>query len=409
VHCGFCLAACPSYLILGTEADSPRGRIALMKAAVNGRVELGQPLASHFDTCLGCMACVPACPSGVQYAPLLEEMRAAIHDQYRRPVLERIYRAAIFRVLPFRSRLRMLRALSGSAALLRRWPRVRSALPGTLRAAVDLAPAASRAPSAGPLADRTPAAGTARRRVGLLSGCVQDVFFDHVNQASVRVLSAEGCEVLVPPDQGCCGALALHAGRADEARRHARRTIEQFEAAGVDEIAVNAAGCGSTMKTYGTLFRNDPAMDKRAAALAAKVRDISETLAALAPARAVRQRMDLRVAYHDACHLAQAQGVRREPRELLRSIPGVTLVPLGESEICCGSAGIFNLVQPDMATALGRRKAAHIAASRADVVVTGNPGCMLQLAAAQRSAGHERPVLHLVELLESSILGTSPF
>jgi glycolate oxidase iron-sulfur subunit len=408
VHCGFCLAACPSYLLLGTEADSPRGRVALMKAAVNGRVEMGRSVAAHFDSCLGCFACETACPSGVRYAPLLEEMRAATDDDDRRPFTERAWRFALFRILPFPGRLRVLMPLIRLADRVRRWPVLLATLPPALRVAVQLAPRGRSSAEHRPLSTHTPAAGAPRRRVGLLRGCVQEVFFDHVNEASARVLAAEGCEVLAPGAQSCCGALAFHAGRLHDARAHARRLIAQFEGVDVDEIAVNAAGCGSTMKGYEALFRDDPAWAARARAFAAKVRDITEMLASLAPSRAGRHRLDLRVAYHDACHLAHAQGVRSQPRELLRSVPGVVVVPLAESDICCGSAGIFNLVQPEMAAALGRRKAAHIAASSADVVVTCNPGCMLQIDAAQRAAGESRPVMHLVELLDASIRGTRP-
>jgi glycolate oxidase iron-sulfur subunit len=234
---------------------------------------------------------------------------------------------------------------------------------------------------------------------------VQQVFFGHVNEASARLLAAEGCEVLAPAAQGCCGALALHAGRDDEARDFARRLIAAFEGAGVDQVVVNAAGCGSAMKGYGELLKDDAVWAARAQAFAARVRDITETLAGLVPARGPRRPLALRVAYHDACHLAHAQGVRREPRELLEAIPGVTLVPLAENDICCGSAGLFNLVQPEMAAQLGQRKAASIARSGADVVVTSNPGCILQIASAARADGRVPPVRHIVELLDASMGG----
>jgi glycolate oxidase iron-sulfur subunit len=231
------------------------------------------------------------------------------------------------------------------------------------------------------------------------------VFFGHVNEATIRVLAAEGCEVVAPGSQGCCGALALHAGLGDDARRFARALIEVFERHDVETIVVNAAGCGSTLKEYGDLLRDDPAWASRARAFSAKVLDVTQVLAQLSPSRATRHSLPLRVAYHDACHLAHGQGVRREPRALLESIPGVSVAPVAESEICCGSAGIFNLVQPQMAEALGRRKAAHLDQTHADVVVTSNPGCVLQIRTASRAAGHRRPVVHIAEILDASLRG----
>jgi glycolate oxidase iron-sulfur subunit len=278
-------------------------------------------------------------------------------------------------------------------------------VPSRLRNLIALAPE-TRSSSGPPV--RTPAAGTPRLRVGLLTGCVQQVFFAHVNEASARVLAAEGCEVLAPAAQGCCGALALHAGRDEEARAFARRLIATFDAAGVDQVVVNAAGCGSAMKGYGELLKGDPAWADRARAFAARVRDITETLAGLGPARVPRQPLALRVAYHDACHLAHAQGVRREPRELLEAIPGLTLVPLAESDICCGSAGLFNLVQPEMAAQLGQRKAASLAQAGADLVVTSNPGCILQIGSAARANGRVPPVRHIIELIDASMGGHAP-
>jgi len=257
------------------------------------------------------------------------------------------------------------------------------------------------------VAERTPAVGNRRMTVGLLTGCVQRVMFGHVNQATINVLSSEGCDVVAPADQECCGALALHAGRLDEARESARRTIASFERTGVERIAVNAAGCGSSMKEYGQLLADDPVFADRARAFSARVRDVSEVVCELAPARAPRHPLTLRVAYHDACHLAHAQGVRQPPRDLLQSIPGIELVPFGEQEICCGSAGIYNLVEPEAARQLGDRKAAHITAVAPDVVATGNPGCILQIAAAAKRGGSPLRVVHPIELLEASIRSPS--
>jgi glycolate oxidase iron-sulfur subunit len=410
VHCGFCLPACPSYILLGQEMDSPRGRIYMMKAGVEQRPDmtrLNDGIVSHFDTCLGCMACETACPSGVRYAPLIEETRAAIEHRYTRPLGERIFRRLLFWLLPYPSRLRLFAKPLAFANRLREHPRLLSMLPLKVRNLITLAPDARNARGSGPVAERTPAEGGARLRVGLVTGCVQQVFFGHVNDATVRVLAAEGCDISAPRSQGCCGALALHSGRDDDARCFARKLIETFERVDVDAVVVNAAGCGSSMKSYGELFRDDPAWAARAQAFAAKVRDVTEVLAGLGTARAPRHRLDARIAYHDACHLAHAQGVRQQPRELLAAIPGVSLVPIADSEICCGSAGIFNLVQPEMASELGRRKAASIADAKPDIVATTNPGCMLQIDAAARAAGDRRPIVHVVEVIDASIRGTA--
>lgn len=403
VHCGFCLPTCPSYLLLGKEMDSPRGRIELMRAGVDGRVGMTDTLVGHFDTCLGCMACETACPSGVRYAPLIEETRAAIEHHHGRSLIDSIFRGALFRLLPFPRRLRLLAAPLALVNWTRRWPRLLAALPLTIRNLIALAPVVKLSAAFRDAPARTAAVGATRLRVGLVTGCVQRVFFGDVNDASVRVLAAEGCTVVAPPAQSCCGALALHAGRTDEARAFARSLIQAFAGTEVDQVVVNAAGCGSTMKTYGELLKDDPVWAERARAFAARVRDITETLAGLGPAHAARHPLAMRVAYHDACHLAHAQGIRREPRDLLQSIPGLTLVPLADSDICCGSAGIFNLVQPEMAAELGQRKAACIAEAAADIVVTSNPGCILQIGAAARAAGHDTPVVHLIQLLDASL------
>ena len=408
VHCGFCLPTCPTYLLWGEEMDSPRGRIYLMKAGVEGRAEMNSTFVQHFDRCLGCLACVTACPSGVQYAPLIEKTRAQIERHHERVPSDRTFRNLLMSVLPHRGRLQLaLLPLAIFGPLVRALAGIRF-LPASLRAAIAVAPPVTLKSLFSRLPEQTPATTPARLSVAVLSGCVQQLAFAGVNDATVRVLAAEGCSVAAPAAQGCCGALSLHSGHIDQARELARHNIEVFEAAGVDRIAVNAAGCGSAMKDYGELFADDPAWAARAHAFSAKVRDVSELLAELGEPRAERHPIRARVVYHDACHLAHGQGVRVQPRALLQAIPGVEVLTPAEAEICCGSAGIYNLVQPEAAGQLGARKAKHIAALSPDMIATANPGCILQIAAAGRNLGYKWPIFHPIELIDASIRGVDP-
>lgn len=401
VHCGFCLPACPTYSLWGEEMDSPRGRIHLMKTALDGDTAIDATWVGHLDACLGCMACVSACPSGVHYDELIESARATIEDEYRRPWRDRAFRRVLFTVFPGRRRLRVAAVFAwihrrlGPAALLRRTG-VRDRLPPRLKALESVAPAVRLRDVVRRTPARVPAAGARRRRIGFVSGCVQEVFFGDVNAATVRVLAAEGCEVVTPPAQGCCGALELHGGRESAAMARARKIVDVFAPLGLDAVVVNAAGCGSALKDYGRLLADDPRYAERARDLAAKVRDVTEVLAELEP-RAAYGRLELDVAYHDACHLAHAQGVTGAPRTVLRRIPGVTLRPVLDDGLCCGSAGIYNLVQPEAAAELGQRKAATLAETEADVVVTTNPGCALQIA-----RWLDRPIRHPVQLLDAA-------
>ena len=411
VHCGFCLPTCPTYVLWGQEMDSPRGRIYLMKAGLEGRAAWSPEFVGHFDKCLGCVACVTACPSGVQYGPLIEHTRAQIEQHYPRTVGDRLFRGLLFQVLPYASVQRFLfaplvvfgglvRGLGQSAWF--------AGISSRLASLFALAPKVSLSSLTTKVPERTSAAGKARLKVGLLTGCVQQVVFPDVHKATTRVLAAEGCDVIAPAGQGCCGALSRHAGRLDEARQFARRTIEVFEQSGVDVVAINAAGCGSSMKEYADLFEGDSAWSARAKAFAAKVRDVSEVVVSLGEPRAVRHPIQARVAYHDACHLAHAQGIRAEPRDLLKSIPGIEIVELPEPEICCGSAGIYNLVQPEAARDLGARKARQVIDAKPDLIATGNPGCTMQITNACARLGFSRPVVHPIELLDQSIQGTTP-
>jgi glycolate oxidase iron-sulfur subunit len=404
VHCGFCLPVCPTYVLWNEEMDSPRGRIYLMKLAADGKSDMNPQWVSHFDSCLGCMACMTACPSGVDYGKLIEATRSQIERNHHRSIAEKLYRRFIFSTFTRPDRLRMLRLpllayqKSGVQALLRRIG-ILNLLPKKVRAMEALMPqlgASEFIPSV------TPAQGSQRRRVGLLLGCVQREFFPQVNAATVRVLAAEGCEVVAPHDQPCCGALLVHAGEEASAVVLARKTIDAFESANVDTIITNAAGCGSNVKEYGHLLRDDPQYAARAKAFSSKCKDVAEFLAGLKP-RAQRNPLKLRVAYHDACHLQHAQGIRLQPRSLLTNIPGIELVEIPEAAVCCGSAGIYNLVQPDAANALGDRKAQLIAPLNVDVIATGNPGCLLQLQSALARSGRNIPVVHTIQLLDSSL------
>lgn len=406
VHCGFCLQACPTYLLWGQEMDSPRGRIYLMKMAAEGTAAINPEWVKHFDTCLGCMACSTACPSGVDYGQLIEATRAQIERNYRRSWLERIYRQLLFRTFTSPNFLSLLRwPLLAYQRLGLRWFVKRvgllKVLPRRLQTLEALMPEVSPGKESLPTRARN---GSARRRVGLILGCVQREFLPEVNAATARVLTAEGCDVVAPPEQGCCGALLLHAGEEDKALQFAKRMIDVFEDAGVDAIIVNAGGCGSSLKEYGRLLSDDPDYKERAARFAAKCLDISEFLAVL-PAHASRHAISARVAYHDSCHLQHAQKIRLQPRELLSQIPELELMEIPESSVCCGSAGIYNLVQSATADALGDRKATLIAPLKPDVIVTGNPGCILQLRSALARHGEKIPVLHTIQLLDASLRG----
>ena len=404
VHCGFCLPTCPTYVLWGEEMDSPRGRIQLMQQAVEGE-PITDAMVGHWDACLGCMACVTACPSGVRYDRLIEQTRAEVERVHRRSASDRALRGLVFAVFPHSKRLRLLRGplrgmqRTGLDRALRRTGLLDRLAP-SLAAMERLAPRLSKPER---LAARLPATGQRRMVVGMLTGCVQGAFFPGVNAATARVLQAEGCEVVVPPTQGCCGALSVHNGRADEARGYARRLIDVFEAAGVERVVVNAAGCGSAMKAYVEL------LGEEARGFQDRVRDVSEVLDELGPV-AVRHPLELTVAYHDACHLGHAQGVRVPPRRLLEAIPGLELREVAEPELCCGSAGIYNVLNPEAARELGDRKAASVLATGADVMVTANPGCLMQVASALERLARSRggrlmKLVHTVEVLDASIRG----
>ena len=408
VHCGFCLPVCPTYVLWHEEMDSPRGRIYLMKMAAEGAASINSEWVGHFDSCLGCVACMTACPSGVDYGKLIEATRAQIERRYDRSRGEKLHRRLLFATLTAPRRLNLLRwpllayQKSGLRPLLRSSGLLKL-LPHFVTSMEALLPKLAARED---LPEVTPAKGERRKRVGLLLGCVQRVFFSEVNAATARVLAAEGYEVVAPAEQPCCGALLVHAGEEERAQQLARATIDAFERANLDYVISNAAGCGSNLKEYAHLLRDDPAWAERAKNFSAKCRDICEVLSECPP-RAQRKLLVARAAFHDSCHLQHAQGVRTQPRSLLAQIPELEVLELPESAICCGSAGIYNLVQPDAASELGDRKASLIVPLRPSVVVTGNPGCVLQLRASLERAGHPLPVLHTIQLIDASIRGVS--
>jgi glycolate oxidase iron-sulfur subunit len=407
VHCGLCLPYCPTFSELGTEMDSPRGRIVLIKSLAEGRIALTDSVQEHLDLCLGCRACETVCPSGVPYGQLIEAARAEIERQRPGGPLRRLFRWLNFSLLLGHPRILRLAAtglrlyqVSGLQQLARASGLLRL-LPGPLSTWEPLLPTLPPAADRAPIPERTPAAAPRRATVGLLTGCIQQVAFGPQNRATARVLARNGAEVLAPREQGCCGALHAHAGEHETAVSLAKRTIEVFERAGVEQVIVNTSGCGAHMKSYGHLLAADPEWRERAGRFAARVRDVSEFLAG-APLRGPLAPVARTVTYHDPCHVAHGQKIRKEPRALLAQIPGLRVVELREADWCCGSAGTYNLTQPEMATRLQARKVANIAATGADAVVTANPGCIIQIAQGLLARGTPVEVLHIVELLDQA-------
>jgi glycolate oxidase iron-sulfur subunit len=389
VHCGFCLAACPTYRVLAEEMDSPRGRIVLMKAALEGGLDADGTLR-YVDRCLGCLGCVTACPSGVEYGALLTPYRARVERTRSRALGDRLARLMLRETLPYPGRFR-------AAARLGRVTRPLARLmPRQFQPMLALLPASL--PTSVPLPDRYPAIGARRARVALLVGCVQRVLAPEINWATLRVLARNGVEVIVPRDQGCCGALMVHMGEEERGLDQARRTIEAFPG-DVDAVVTNAAGCGSTMKEYGTLFAGRPEQ-ATAERFSARVRDVSEFLAELGMVPPDGPARPLTVAYHDACHLAHAQGITASPRALLGGVPNVALVEVPDGEFCCGSAGSYNVEHPRIAERLGRMKAENILRTGAQAVVAGNIGCLVQIRTYLDQAGSRIPVRHTIELLD---------
>jgi len=407
VHCGLCLAYCPTFSLLGTEMDSPRGRIFLIKSLAEGRIALTDSTVKHLDLCLGCRACETVCPSGVPYGQLIEAARAEVERRNPGGPLRRLFRWVNFALLLPHPRLLALAAAglrfyqwSGLQRLARssgltRW------LPAPLAEWEPLLPDLPGASARAPLPEFTPAQGARRARVGLLTGCIQQMVFGPHNRATARVLARNGVDVVAPRSQTCCGALHAHSGEHELALGLARRVIDVFEAAGVEHVVVNTSGCGAHMKSYGTLLAEDARWRARAERFASRVRDVSEFLA-MEPLRGPLHEVRRTVTYHDPCHVVHGQKIRREPRALLAQIPGLRVVELPEADWCCGSAGTYNLVQPEMARRLQERKIAHIRSTGADAVVTANPGCIIQIAQGLGARGDRIEVRHIVEVLDEA-------
>lgn len=404
VHCGLCTASCPTYVELGNENDSPRGRIYLMRSVTDGRIPLSNEVRRHLELCLDCRACETACPSGVQYGKLIEPFRVAMEQQD--PATAKsgdwFHRWILFGLFPYPNRLRKALAPARLAQKLGLMRVVETLgltrlLPPRLRQLVAMLPPSG--VNEGPLPEFLPAIGRRRARVALFTGCVGDVLFRGTNWATARVLQENGCDVLVPRDQGCCGAIHFHAGSGEPAREMADANVRAFEVEGFDAVIVNIAGCGSMLKDYGHHWHDETQRARER--FAAKVRDVNEFLDALGLVKPQGE-IPLTATYHDACHLVHAQKIREAPRRILAQIPGLTLKELPESELCCGAAGTYNLTEPEMATRLSQRKLRNILSTGADVLLTANAGCILQIAREARQQGHPLRVMHPMELLDQS-------
>ena len=410
VHCGFCLATCPSYRVIGKEMDSPRGRIYLMDAINQGEAAIDTATSQHFDSCLGCLACVTTCPSGVQYDQLISATRAQVERNQDRSLSDRLIRTLIFNLFPYPHRLKHILAplwfyqTSGLQKLVRK-TKILTKLTPRLAAMESILPKITAQSWQENLPEIIPAQGTKRYRVGMILGCVQRLFFASVNQATVRVLTANGCEVVIPQSQGCCAALPAHQGQEAQAQALTKQMIDSFNAEDLDAIIINAAGCGHTLKEYGHILADDAQYAQKAEVFAAKVKDIQEFLAGielsteLAPVASA----ELNIVYQDACHLLHGQKISLQPRQLLRKIPGIKLREPIDAALCCGSAGIYNMLQPETADELGKQKANNLINTGASLIVSPNPGCSLQIQKHLNLQNSNLPIMHPIELLDYSI------
>ncbi|MEA5503301.1 (Fe-S)-binding protein [Halotia wernerae UHCC 0503] len=412
VHCGFCLSTCPSYRVIGKEMDSPRGRIYLMDAINEGEIALNTATVQHFDSCLGCLACVTTCPSGVQYDKLISATRHQVERNYSRSLPDQLFRQLIFSLFPNPDLLRFLlvpllvyqklgfsKFFQATGLLKKISPRLaamESILPKiTLQSFQDNLP------------DIIPAKGQKRYRVGVILGCVQRLFFSPINEATVRVLTANGCEVVIPKSQGCCAALPEHQGQTEQAKALARQMIDSFADTDVDFVIINAAGCGHTLKEYGHILEDDPEYRQKAQDFAAKVKDAQEFLATVGLTAKLSPLTDepLNLVYQDACHLLHGQKISVQPRQVLRQIPGVKLREPIDAALCCGSAGVYNMLQPEVAEELGQQKVENLLNTGADLIASANPGCTLQITKHLQLQGQKISVMHPMELLDYAIRG----
>ena len=410
IHCGFCLSTCPSYRIIGKETDSPRGRIYLMDAINEQKINVNETTVEHFDTCLGCLACVTTCPSGVQYDKLIASTRPQIERNYPRNFLEKVYRNLVFSIFPYPNRLRplllplMVYQKLGIQSIIRNTGILKKILP-RLSAMDSILPQINLSAFVEPLYDLIAPQGKKRYRVGVILGCVQRLFFSPINDATIRVLTANGCEVIIPKSQGCCAALPEHQGQTEQAKTLAKQMIDSFENTKVDAIIINAAGCGHTLKEYGHILKDDPEYAEKAQQFAAKVKDVQEFLIEVGLTAKLHPISEekLSIVYQDACHLLHGQKISLQPRQLLRQIPGVELKEPIDAALCCGSAGIYNILQPEIAEELGEQKVNNLVNTGAKLIASPNPGCSLQITKHLRLKGLKVPLLHPMELLDYSI------
>jgi glycolate oxidase iron-sulfur subunit len=413
VHCGFCLSTCPSYRVMGKETDSPRGRIYLMDAINEGRIPLSDASSQHFDTCLGCLACVTTCPSGVQYDKLIAATRPQIERNHNRSLPEKLLRQLIFAIFPYPQRLRVLLApLSiyqklGLQKLIRSTGLLNRLLPPQIAAMESVLPKISDKAFQDSLPELVPAQGEKRYRVGMILGCVQRLFLPQVNDATVRVLTANGCEVVIPKVQGCCAALTHHQGQELQTQELARQMIDTFADANLDAVIINASGCGHTLKEYGHILQDDPKYAEKAKVFASKVKDVQEFLdeVGLTAKLSPLQDQPLAVVYQDACHMLHGQKISLEPRRLLKQIPGLQLREPIDAALCCGSAGVYNILQPEVGDELGKQKVQNLMNTRASLIASANVGCTVQIRKHLQLQSQQVPIMHPMELLDYSIRG----
>lgn len=412
VHCGFCLSTCPSYRVIGKEMDSPRGRIYLMDAINKGEANLDEATVQHFDSCLGCLACVTTCPSDVQYDKLIAATRPQVERNYPRNIFDQLYRQLIFRLFPYPNRLRplLIPLLAyqklGLQTLMRKTGILKKVSP-RLGAMESILPKITVQSFQDNFPDVIPAQGKKRYRVGVILGCVQRLFFSPVNEATVRVLTANGCEVVIPKSQGCCAALPAHQGQEKQAQTLARQMIDSFADTEVDAIIINAAGCGHTLKEYGHILADDPDYKDKAEAFVNKVKDVQEFLAEVGLTAKLfpLQNEELEIVYQDACHLLHGQQISLQPRQLLKQIPGIKLHEPIDAALCCGSAGVYNMLQPKVAEELGEKKVNNLLNTGAKMIVSSNPGCSLQIQKHLQKQGKDLPLYHPMQLLDTAIQG----